>query len=134
MCSREVRNQKSEVRIMRNFQDLAIWKRSHALAIEIYKITQTFPRDEVFGQVSQIRRAIVSIPTNIAEGCGRRTKTEFAQFLNIASGSASEVEYELLLAKDTGYISEQQYEHLKNEIREIRSMISTYMTRLHETP
>ena len=119
---------------MRNFQDLAIWKRSHALAIEIYKLTKTFPKDEVFGQVSQIRRAIVSIPTNIAEGCGRRTKTEFAQFLNIASGSASEVEYELLLAKDTGYISEQQYQHLNNEIREIRSMISTYMTRLHETP
>lgn len=131
----DFRNQKSEVRSqnMRSFQNLDIWKRSHALAIEIYKVTRTFPSNEAFGQVSQIRRAVVSIPTNIAEGCGRRTNSEFANFLNIASGSASEVEYEIILAKETNYINEQQYKYLINEIRQIRSMISAYMTRLHDT-
>ena len=118
---------------MRDFRELAVWKRSHQLTIEIYKATQNFPREEVFGQVSQIRRAAASIPTNIAEGCGRQTKAEFANFLNIALGSASEVEYEILLAKDTGFFTEEQYECLTKEIKEIRSMLSTYMIKVRET-
>ena len=117
---------------MRDFKELMVWRRSHQLAIDIYRATQEFPREEVFGQVSQIRRAAASIPTNIAEGCGRKSNAEFANFLNIASGSASEVEYELLLAKELGFITDSQYFQMSKEIRAIRSMLSTLMTRLKE--
>ena len=111
-----------------------MWQRSHQLTIEIYKITQQqFPREELFGQTNQIRRAAASIPTNIAEGCGRNSRIELAQFLNIAAGSASEVEYEILLAKDTGYITIEQYKSLSKEIAEIRSMIKKYMSQLRKT-
>ena len=117
---------------MQDYHKLAIWERSHLLAVEIYKITQLFPREELFGQTSQLRRAVASIPTNIAEGCGRNSRAELAQFLNIAAGSASEVEYELLLAKDTGYLTQKQYDSLSKEIIEIRSMIKKYMLQLHK--
>lgn len=115
---------------MLNFKDLAIWQRSHKLTLEIYRATQHFPKEEIYGLTSQIRRAVSSIPTNIAEGCGRHTNAELANFLNIASGSASEVEYEILLAKEVGYITEVQYETWVNEICELRSMLAAYMKRL----
>lgn len=115
---------------MLNFKDLAIWQRSHKLTIEIYRATQSFPKEEVYGLTSQIRRAVSSIPTNIAEGCGRRTNAELTNFLNIASGSASEVEYEILLAKEIGYITAEQFEAWTKEIDEIRSMIAAYMKKL----
>lgn len=118
---------------MRDFKELAIWKRSHKLTLEIYLLTRNFPKEETFGQVSQIRRAVASIPTNIAEGCGRQTIAEFLNFLNIASGSASEVEYELLLAKDLGYMTNEQYMYMSQEVRSIRSMLSAYMAKLQET-
>ena len=115
---------------MLNFKELSIWQRSHQLTIEIYKATQQFPKEEIFGLTSQIRRAVSSIPTNIAEGCGRRTNAELINFLNIASGSASEVEYEILLAREVGYISAEQCDAWTKEIGEIRSMIAAYMKRL----
>ena len=115
---------------MLNFKDLEIWRRSHKLTLEIYKATQSFPKEELFGLTSQTRRAVSSIPTNIAEGCGRRTNAELANFLNIASGSASEVEYEILLAKDVGYITAEQCDMWTREIGEIRSMLAAYMKRL----
>ena len=117
-------------RKMLNFKDLAIWQRSHKLTIEIYRATLKFPKEEIYGLTSQIRRAAASIPTNIAEGCGRRTNAELANFLNIASGSASEVEYEILLAKEVGYITAEQCELWTKEIGEIRSMLAAYMKRL----
>jgi four helix bundle protein len=116
---------------MQDYHNLTMWQRSHKLTVEIYTITQKqFPREELFGQTNQIRRAVASIPTNIAEGCGRNSRAELAQFLNIAAGSASEVEYEILLAKDTGYLTTEQYESLSKEIGEIRSMIKKYMSQL----
>ena len=107
-----------------------MWKRSHKLTLEIYKATQLFPKEEIFGLTSQIRRAVSSIPTNIAEGCGRRTNAELANFLNISSGSASEVEYEILLAKEIGYITAEQCDAWTQEISEIRSMLAAYMKKL----
>lgn len=107
-----------------------MWKRSHKLTLEIYKATQQFPKEELFGLTSQIRRAVSSIPTNIAEGCGRRTNAELANFLNIASGSASEVEYEILLAQEIGYITAEQCGAWTREIQELRSMLSAYMKKL----
>lgn len=116
---------------MQDFHNLVIWQKAHNLTIDIYRITGSqFPQEEIYGQTSQLRRAVASIPTNIAEGCGRRTNAEFANFLNIAAGSASEVEYEILLAKDCGYISDDQYRKWAVDVKEIRSMIYSYMERL----
>jgi four helix bundle protein len=89
---------------MRDFKKYDIWQLSHELTLEVYKITSIFPKEELFGLTSQIRRAVSSIPTNISEGCGRNSDKEFNQFLNIALGSASETEYLLTLSKDLNYI------------------------------
>ena len=115
---------------MKDFKKQVIWQRSHTLTLEIYKATKSFPKEELYGLTSQIRRAIVSVPTNIAEGCGRRTNAELANFLKIASGSASEVEYELLIAKELEYITADQYNSWTQEICEIRSMLAAYMHKL----
>ena len=89
---------------MRDFSKLFIWQKSHKLVMSIYDITNKFPKSEIYGLTSQIRRASSSIPINISEGCGRSSNKDFARFLQIAIGSACEVEYELLLAKDLKYI------------------------------
>ncbi len=85
---------------MRSFRELNVWQKAHHFTLEVYRITQKFPDDERFGLVSQLRRAAASIPTNIAEGCGREGERELARFMTIAAGSASEAEYQLLLASD----------------------------------
>lgn len=85
---------------MKDFRSLQVWEKAHRLALEIYKATQDFPREESYGLTSQLRRAAASIPTNIAEGCGRGSDRELAQFIQIAVGSASEVEYLLELSHD----------------------------------
>ena len=115
---------------MRDFHNLLIWKRSHQLTLDIYKLSQSFPKDELFGLTSQIRRAISSVATNIAEGCGRDSNKDFAHFLQISIGSASEVEYELLLAHDLKYINSEEYERLTNEVVAIRKMIIKYQSEL----
>ncbi len=97
---------------MRDFQQLAIWRRSHTLTITIYTIIQAFPKEELFGITSQMRRSSSSIPTNIAEGCGRESIIEFKRFLVIASGSASELQYQIILSKDLKYISEKIFQEL----------------------
>lgn len=91
---------------MRDFKKYDIWQLSHLLTLEVYKLTSLFPKEEMYGLTSQIRRATSSIPTNISEGCGRNSDKEFNQFLNIALGSANETEYLLILTKDLNYISE----------------------------
>ena len=115
---------------MRDFHNLLIWKRSHQFTLDIYKVSQSFPKEELFGLISQIRRAISSVPTNIAEGSGRNSNKDFAHFLQIAIGSASEVEYELLLAHDLQYINKDEYERLINEMVAIRKMIIKYRAEL----
>lgn len=118
---------------MRDFHKLKAWQKSHQLALEIYKVSQSFPKEELFGLTSQIRRAISSVPTNIAEGCGRDSNKDFAHFLQIAIGSASEVEYELLLAHDLQYINKDEYERLISEMVAIRKMIVKYRAELRVT-
>lgn len=118
---------------MRDFHKLKAWQKSHQLALEIYKVSQSFPKEELFGLTSQIRRAISSVPTNIAEGCGRDSNKDFAHFLQIAIGSASEVEYELLLAHDLQYINKDEYERLTSEMVAIRKMIVKYRAELRAT-
>ena len=90
---------------MKDFKSLKAWGKAHDLTLRVYSATKTFPKDELFGLTSQLRRACASIPANIAEGCGRSGDAELARFLTIAAGSASEVEYHLLLAHDLNYLS-----------------------------
>lgn len=115
---------------MRDFHQLQIWQRSHKLTLAIYKATNHFPREEVYGLTSQLRRAISSVPTNICEGCGRKTNADFARFLQISVGSASEVEYELLLAHDLNYLTDNEYDNFNKEIVEIRKMLNNFIKKL----
>ena len=115
---------------MRDFRELKVWEKSHRLVLAVYRATATFPRTEQFGLMSQIRRASASIPANIAEGCGRRGEAEFARFLQIAMGSASELEYHLLLARDLGFLKLPIYEQLTGEVVEIKRMLTSFIATL----
>lgn len=117
----------------RDFRKILAWKRSHALTLEVYRATSGFPAEERFGLASQMRRACASIPTNIAEGAGRDTDGDLARFVDIATGSASEVEYQLLLARDRGYVSNQQYGVLSGEVVAIRRTLLALNKRLRPT-
>lgn len=108
---------------MRDFRKIQVWQKSHELTLRLYKVTLVFPKEELYGLTSQIRRASASIPANIAEGCGRNTQTELARFVHIASGSASEVDYHLLLAHDLGFIEKGIYQELETAISEIKRML-----------
>ncbi len=112
---------------MRNFRRLQVWERAHELTLKIYELTVPFPREEIYGLTSQTRRACASIPTNIAEGCGRETPADFARFLQIAVGSASETEYLVLLARDLKYLNSDQYVELINEIISIKKMLTALL-------
>ncbi len=113
---------------MRDFKKYDVWQSSHKIVLDIYQITSTFPKEELFGLTSQIRRSIVSIPNNIAEGCGRNSDKEFAQFLNIALGSLSESEYLLFLAKDLKYIRTEDFERINEELNTVKRRL--YQLRL----
>jgi len=115
---------------VKNYRDLAIWERSHALALKVYATTKSFPKDELFGVTSQIRRATVSIPANIAEGCGRDSDAELKRFLDIAHGSASELEYFFLLTKELGYLALPEFEVLVSEVGEIKRMLGAFVRKL----
>jgi four helix bundle protein len=119
--------------VARDFRKILAWKRSHALTLEVYRATSGFPADERFGLASQMRRACASIPTNIAEGAGRDTDGDWARFVDIATGSASELEYQLLLARDLGYLTEQRYGTLSDEVVEIRRMLLAFNKKLRPT-
>lgn len=115
---------------MRNFLNLEIWKKSHLLTLKIYKITKHFPKDEMFGLTSQMRRSSSSIPTNIAEGCGRNSNAQLANFLQIATGSSSELQYQIILSKDLSYITEEVFNELHTDVVDIRKMIFGYWDKL----
>jgi len=115
---------------MKDFREMQVWNKGHKLALEIYKLTAGFPREEVFGLSSQIRRAAVSIPTNIAEGCGRGNPKELKQFLKISMGSASEVEYQILLSYELCYMDRKKYDSLKSDIQEVKKMLSSYIVKI----
>lgn len=108
---------------MRDFRQLKVWEKAHAVTLISYQITKDFPKYEIFGLAAQIRRCSVSIPANIAEGCGRLGNTELHRFLQIACGSANELEYHVLLAKDLGYILPSSYDLMQQEILELKRML-----------
>lgn len=108
---------------MQNYKELKVWEKSHSLTLKIYEITKAFPREELFGLVSQMRRASSSIPANIAEGCGKLTQLDLAKYLNIALGSANEIDYFLILSRDLDYINLNQFEESEKLINEIKAML-----------
>ena len=115
---------------MQDFRDLKVWQKSHQLALEVYRSTSTFPREELYGLTSQIRRASSSIPANIAEGCGRNSPNELRRFLEIAMGSTSELEYHLLLAHDLNMLVQDRYEILNTQTCEVKRMLAVFIRKL----
>ena len=115
---------------MKDFRDLKVWERAHQLTLRVYKVSTRFPREELFGLISQMRRCSASIGANIAEGCGKRGNNEFQRFLQIASGSASELEYHLLLARDLHFLSESDYLEMKNELSALRKMLTSLLQKI----
>ena len=115
---------------MKDFRQLKVWEKSHELALAIYKATKEFPKEELYGLTSQIRRSSMSIPTNIAEGCGRNTDADFARFLQMAMGSASETEYQLILARDLEFLPKDSYEKLHNDVEEVKRMLASFLKTL----
>jgi four helix bundle protein len=115
---------------LRNFRKLSVWEKSHALTLTIYKSTSSYPKEERYGLTSQMRRAASSIPSNIAEGCGRNTEPQFARFLNIAFGSASELEYQIILSKDLEFISDETFEKLIEQVIEIKRMLFSLLQKV----
>jgi four helix bundle protein len=116
---------------MRDCKKLLVWERAHFFAINVYKLTKQFPKEELYGITSQIRRAVVSIPTNIAEGSGRQSSKEFSRYLSIATGSASEVEYLIMLSKELAFINEHESDPLITEIDEIKKMLHSFQIKIN---
>lgn len=115
---------------MRDFKTLKVWEKSHRLTLAIYHATTTFPNEERYGLTSQMRRACASIPANIAEGVGRDSDAELKRFLLIAMGSACEVEYHLLLARDLGFINPPAHTKLDSDLAEVKRMLNGFIQKL----
>ncbi|HWO32489.1 MAG TPA: four helix bundle protein [Candidatus Acidoferrum sp.] len=109
---------------MEDFKDLRVWAKAHELTLAVYQKTRAFPKEEMYGLTSQLRRASASVGANIAEGCGRRSDAELRRFVQIARGSANEVEYHLLLAKDLDFLSAEEHEDLEARVLEIQRMLA----------
>jgi four helix bundle protein len=115
---------------MKNFRDLQVWQKAHELTVESYRATVAFPKREMYGITSQIRRCAASVAANIAEGCGRRGNGEFQRFLGIAAGSASELEYHFLLAHDLGFLDDVGHRNLNRRIVEVKRMLAALIRKV----
>lgn len=115
---------------MKDFRKLEVWGKAHLLVLGVYKATTSFPKEELYGLTSQIRRSGTSIPANIAEGCGREGDAEFSRFLQISLGSTIELEYHLLLAHDLQLLIDKDYDNLNNQVGEVRKMLIAFIKRI----
>ncbi len=115
---------------MQSFRSLRVWEKAHKLTLDIHTSSKTFPREEMYGLTSQMRRSSASIGMNIAEGCCRKGNIEMGRFLQIAMGSASELEYQLLLAHDLEYLQNPDYEKLSTQAVEVKRMLSSLMQKV----
>lgn len=118
---------------MKDFRNLQVWNKAHKLTLCIYQVTQSFPKEELYGLTSQIRRSCASIPANIAEGCGRQSDKELAHFCQIAMGSASELEYQILLAHELNLLMKNDYETLNKNLVEVKCMLNSFLQKLRKT-
>lgn len=117
---------------MRNYQDLHVWTKAHSLTLDLYRVSRAFPKEEIYGVTSQIRRAAISVGSNLAEGCGRRTSSELARFVRIAMGSASELDYDLLVCRDLGYLKTDDFIRLSKDLVEVRKMLTAFLSKVEE--
>ena len=115
---------------MKDFRELKVWQKAHKLTLEVYKGTRRFPKEELYGLTNQIRRASCSISANVAEGCGRKGDADFARFLQIAMGSASELEYHLMLAHDLKLFDSRTFDVLVNNAIEVKRMLASFIKKL----
>ncbi len=115
---------------MVGFRDVKVWSKAHEMTLALYRVTRSFPNEELYGLTAQIRRAAVSIGANIAEGCGRRTRPDFARFLQIALGSASELEYHLVLAADLGFLGRAAHDQFAERVIEVKRMLFGFIRKL----
>lgn len=117
---------------MQDFRKLKVWEKSHQLTLAVYRATARFPKDELYGLTSQLRRSCASVAANIAEGCGRGGKAELARFLQVAMGSASEVEYHLLLAHDLGFLNDAEHKRLEAGAVEVKRMLAALIEKVRD--
>jgi four helix bundle protein len=115
---------------MQDFRKLNVWSKAHQLTLDVYTATRGFPKEECYGLTSQMRRAAASIPANIAEGCGRDGGADLARFLQIAFGSASELEYHLLLARDLHFLDDLAWRNLSKAVSEIKQMLASLLRKV----
>ncbi len=115
---------------MKDFRELKVWELAHQITLAIYRYTREFPREETYGIVSQLRRCSSSVAANIAEGCGRSGNAEFGRFLGVAMGSASELEYFLLLSRDLEYLSPDKFNRLEQEVGSMRKMLNRLLSKV----
>ena len=115
---------------MHRYKDLKFWQLSRSFCKEIYNITHHFPEEEKFGLVSQLRRTIISVPSNIAEGAGRNTNKDFSRFLQISLGSCYEIETQLILSFDLGFVNQSNFDKLNNQLQQIIKMMSKFNSSL----
>lgn len=115
---------------MKDFRTLTVWEKSHQLTLAIYHVLKNYPKEELFGLISQMKRSSSSIPTNIAEGCGRNTDKDFARFLIMAFGSANELEYQIILSKDLAFIDNETSNKLLVQVEEIKKMLNALIHKL----
>jgi four helix bundle protein len=118
--------------MMRNYRDLQVWKKAHDLTLELYRVSQRFPREEIYGITGQMRRAAVSIGANLAEGCGRRTSSELARFVRIPMGSASELDCHPLLSRDLGFMAADEFTRTSSALIEVRKMLTSFLNSVEE--
>jgi len=116
---------------VKDFHELKVWQKAHQLTLAVYRLTTSFPREELYGLTTQLRRSSSSIPANLAEGCGRNGDAELARFCSIAAGSASELEYHLLLATDLELIQHRAYEELVQRTTEVKRMLTALVQKLN---
>ncbi len=117
---------------MRDYKRLKVWEKAHGLALAVYQVSRSFPKQEMYGLTSQVRRCAVSIPANIAEGYGRSGDAELLRYLHIAQGSSSELSYHLLLTKDLEYISGEQFQYLEHDLSEVQKMLAAFINSIRE--
>ena len=115
---------------MKDFRKLKVWEKAHSVTLKFYKITKKFPREELYGLTSQIRRSAVSVPTNISEGCVRSSDADFARFLYISLGSTSELEYLTLLSSELNFIEKSSSVQLLEEVNEVKKMLISLIKKL----
>jgi len=120
--------------MLKNYKELKVWEKSYQLCLEVYRITKEFPKIEIYGLISQMRRAVLSIPSNIAEGYGRKTILEYLRFLYIAYGSVCELETQIMLSGDLGYLNENHLSKLHKEVGEVERMLQALIKSLENKP